>query len=126
MVSEWCESLKHEDDKVPNPYCDCGMCELIDFANEAHDKLLVELCTCSPSNHYVFCEGGDKCQCGDTPKHEDGCACLYDHRQEDACQCGEPLADHTGLHNHTASPVPQRPIPPQIKILHGGRGLEGG
>ena len=45
---------------------------------------------------------------------------------EDVCQCGEPMEDHIGLHNHVASAVPQRPTPPQIKILHGGRGLESG
>jgi hypothetical protein len=75
ICHDWCEALKHEDDPTPNPYCECGMCDLIDRADEAQD-LLDELCTCTPSKHFVFCEGGDKCICGDRIKHEDGCAAI--------------------------------------------------
>lgn len=77
VCHDTCESLQHDDDPVPNPYCDCGMCDLIDKANEAQ-LLLDSLCTCTPSKHYLFCEGGDSCGCGDHTKHQKGCAAVLE------------------------------------------------
>lgn len=58
LCYDWCEAKNHEDDPTPNPYCDCGMCDLIDRADEAQ-LLLNELCTC-----------------GGKTLHENGCASL--------------------------------------------------
>jgi hypothetical protein len=75
LCADWCPALTHEDDPIPNPYCECGACDLIDRADEAQ-LLLNELCTCTPSKHYVFCVGEDECTCGDSPKHDKGCNSL--------------------------------------------------
>jgi len=72
VCHDWCESFKHDDDPTPNPYCDCGMCALIDIADESHE-LLEELCTCGASQNPL-----------QITKHEDGCNCLDSSHKEES------------------------------------------
>ncbi len=107
VCHDWCEANKHEDDPTPNPYCDCGACDLLDRANEA-SRLMDELCTCTPSKHYAYCNEDEKCQCGNHPKHEEGCESLAPSQKEKPCPhgCVSGIVPHGTENYKTDFPCP--------------------